>query len=228
MVIFISWFQATFLGLAGHRLSVAVSVRRTEKSQKETTKHFWRVVPVSNWRNGDNGKMGAGLHSGNGLKQDICARLWSSEIVPRLTFGLEVMNLKIKDINVLEAFQRKCLKQIQGLPDKTPNIAALALLGIAPVETIIHKNMLTLFGNVIRNEHSIEHDIAVRQLVMKTQSEHSWFNKIKSLLEKYNLPSAYNLLKKPPTKTEWKRQVKRSIHKEITEQWRKDASEKYP
>ncbi len=103
--------------------------------------------------------MGAGLHCGNGLKQDICARLWNSEIVPRLTFGLEVMNLKNKDINVLEAFQRKSLKQIQGLPDKAPNTAALALLGIAPVEMIIHKNMLTLFGNIIRNEDSIEYEM---------------------------------------------------------------------
>ncbi len=70
--------------------------------------------------------MGAGLHCGNGLKQDICARLWNSEIVPRLTFGLEVMNLKNKDINVLEAFQRKSLKQIQGLPDKAPKYSSFS------------------------------------------------------------------------------------------------------
>ncbi len=26
--------------------------------------------------------MGAGLHSGNGLKQSICAELWKSEVIP--------------------------------------------------------------------------------------------------------------------------------------------------
>ena len=42
----------------------------------------------------------------------------------------------------LEKFQRKCLRQNQGLPDKNPNGVTLSLLGIPPVELIIHKNIL--------------------------------------------------------------------------------------
>ncbi|MES9880512.1 MAG: reverse transcriptase family protein, partial [Sedimenticola sp.] len=34
---------------------------------------------------------GAGLHSGNGLKQSICGKLWSTEIIPRMIFGLETL-----------------------------------------------------------------------------------------------------------------------------------------
>ncbi|MES9904845.1 MAG: reverse transcriptase domain-containing protein [Sedimenticola sp.] len=170
--------------------------------------------------------MGAGLHSGNGLNQQISAKLWSSEIVPRLIFGLEVVDLKVKDINQLESFQRKCLKQIQGLPDKAPSSTALALLGIIPVETNVHKNMLTLFGSILRNRDCIEHEIAERQLAMKSIKEHSWFNKIKELLEKYNLPSAYALLSNTPTKLEWKKMINRALHSSIKDKWQIDVAEK--
>ena len=51
----------------------------------------------------------------------------------------------------------QCLKQIQGLPDKT---ACFALLGILPVEIIFHKNLLNLFIDMIRSENSVEYEIA--------------------------------------------------------------------
>ena len=47
------------------------------------------------------------------------------------------MDLKSKkltrtDIEVLEKFQRKCLQQIQGLRDKTPNCVTLSLMRVTP------------------------------------------------------------------------------------------------
>ena len=62
--------------------------------------------------------MGAGFHSGNGLKVCLNGFLWSTFIVPRITYGLEVLTLTKKDIEMLEKFQRKSLKQIQSLLDK--------------------------------------------------------------------------------------------------------------
>ena len=46
----------------------------------------------------------------------------------------------------LEKFQRKCLRQIQGLPDKTPNCVTLSLLGIPPVELIIRVGSHVVFA----------------------------------------------------------------------------------
>ena len=66
--------------------------------------------------------MGAGFHSGNGLKVSLNGFIWSTFVVPRIAYGLEVLILRIKDTDLLEKFQRKSLKQIQGLPDKTPNV----------------------------------------------------------------------------------------------------------
>ena len=81
--------------------------------------------------------MGAGFHSGNGLKTCLNGHLWGAFIVPRLIYGLEILSLKKNDIENLEKFQRKSLRQIQGLPDKTSNTIILALLGILPLESII-------------------------------------------------------------------------------------------
>ena len=85
--------------------------------------------------------MGAGLHSGNGLKQSVGGKLWSTYVVPRFTYSLEVLDLKAGDIKSLEQFQRKSLKQLQSLPDRTHNSISLTLLGILPVESVLDKNI---------------------------------------------------------------------------------------
>ena len=113
--------------------------------------------------------MGAGFHGGGGLKPSQNGYIWSTFVVPRLLFGLEALSHTKKDIECLERFQRHCLKQIQGLhvPDKTANTVCLALLGILPLEVVLHKNALTTFVNMIRHKGTIESDIALRQIVMK-------------------------------------------------------------
>ena len=95
--------------------------------------------------------MGAGFHAGSGLKAAQNGHVWSMFVIPRLLYGLDVQLLKKKDIENLEKFQRQCLKQIQRMPDNTSNSACLALLGILPIETILHKNLLSMYVNMIRN-----------------------------------------------------------------------------
>ena len=49
--------------------------------------------------------MGAGLLRANGLMQSVGGKkLWSTYVVPRFTYGLEVLDLKIDDILSLEQF----------------------------------------------------------------------------------------------------------------------------
>ena len=64
-------------------------------------------------------------------------------MVPRLLYGLESILLSKNDVECLEKFQRKCLKQIKGLPDKTANSISLAILGVLPLVVVVHKNALT-------------------------------------------------------------------------------------
>ena len=51
--------------------------------------------------------MGAGFHSGNGLKVCLNGYLWSTFVVPRSTYGLEVLTLSKKDTELIEKIQRK-------------------------------------------------------------------------------------------------------------------------
>lgn len=81
-----------------------------------------------------------------------------------------------------------------------------------PLETIIHKNSLNLFSSTVRNKHFIEYEIAERQHVMKGCGEKSWFNYIKSILEKYELPSVFSLFDQQISKSEWKEIMSNAVH----------------
>ena len=118
------------------------------------------------------------------------------------------------------------LKPIQSLPDKTPNVVTLGLLGILPVEAVIDKNALNLFMNVISDKNSIEYQIAERQLAMKDSQEKSWFNYIKSILETYNMPSIYSLFDEQPSKSNWKKLLNQSVHSHVEALWKSEVESK--
>ena len=72
-------------------------------------------------------QIGAGFYSINELKTCLNGHIWTTFVVPpRLVYGLEILPLTNRDIESLEKFQRKSLRQIQGLPDKTTNSITLA------------------------------------------------------------------------------------------------------
>ena len=89
-------------------------------------------------------------------------------MVPRLIYGLEVHNLRKKDIQQLEAFQKRNLKQLQGLSIKASDTASLALLGMLPVSVCVDKNALILFCNIARDPNCTENQIATRQLAVRS------------------------------------------------------------
>ena len=169
--------------------------------------------------------MGAGFHSINGLKQSVNGKLWSTYVIPRLLYGLEVLEMKQSDIKQLEQYQRKSLKQIQHLPDRTQHSVTLALLGILPIEMVIHKNMLNLFWRWHKSE-GIEREICLRQLAMKSPAENSWFNRIRDLLRRYGLPLPSVLLEQPLSKPKWKSMVDEAISSAVEETWREDIQSK--
>ena len=85
--------------------------------------------------------MDARLPVGSMLKATLGGHIWSTFVIPWLTYGLEALLLKQNDIENIEKFQRKCLKQIQGIP-----VIPLILLvwRILPIKDILNKNLLNL------------------------------------------------------------------------------------
>ena len=161
--------------------------------------------------------MGAGFHGKSGVKQSIKADMWRKYVVPRLCFGLKVHYIKKKDIHQLEVFQKRCLKQLQGLPTRSSDTASLALVGMLPVNVCIEKNALALFCSIARDQTCMENQIAKRHLAVKDLNDTSWFSNIRHILNSYDLPSAYALLENPSSKDQWKKTVKSKIHSKIEE-----------
>ncbi len=126
----------------------------------------------------------------------------------------------------LELFERKFLKQIQGLPDKCATVAAYALLGTIPITAQIEKNVLTTFYNIAKQPECIEHELVQRQLAIKDESSNSWFTYVRQLLQKYNLPSAYEIMDQPPSKSKWKKLLSKAFNEFWGNQWLAQKDEK--
>ena len=104
------------------------------------------------------------------------------------------------------------------MPITVADPAIYLLSGALPVEAVIHKRILSLFGNITRlPSQSIEVRLAKRQLEIKTFRSHSWFIAVKKILIKYDLPFPETLIDNPPTKYKWKNQCNRVINKYWTE-----------
>ena len=78
-----------------------------------------------------------------------------------------------------------------------------------------------LFSDINRYE-GIEYDICLRQLAVKSPDEKSWFNRIRDLLYRYDLPSPSVLLEQPLSKSKWKSMIDNAIHAEVEGTWRED------
>ena len=125
--------------------------------------------------------MGAGLHGKNGLNPTACLHLLQVYVIPILTYGLEILLPSRTELQTLEIFYRKILKQILSTPTNTADPAVYILAGAIPIESRIHKlalGMNRMYANICRTTNPIEREIAERQLGMKAINDNSWFSKI--------------------------------------------------
>ena len=158
--------------------------------------------------------MGAGLHGENGLDPETSISLLNTYIFPVLLYGLEVIIPTGKALDILDKQYKRLLKQILSVPITVADPAIYILSGVLPVEALIHKRILSLFGNITRlPSESIEVRLAKRQLEIKTFKSNSWFIAVKKILIKYDLPLPEAVLDNPPSKNKWKKQYNSAINK---------------
>ncbi|XP_062585188.1 uncharacterized protein LOC134246859 [Saccostrea cucullata] len=158
--------------------------------------------------------LGSGMHGKNGLSPVITLNMWTTFVIPRLLHGIELLNIRKIDLEKLEKYQRKVLKQLQSLPDRTASIATLSLIGAKTIEAHIDARIITTFLNIAKDPATIEHQMAVRQLLTKSDNSACWFIRAKSTLEKYDLPDPLYLLRNIKSNEEakhWKQKVKKQI-----------------
>lgn len=122
------------------------------------------------------GLMVAGLHGENGLDPETSIQLVHTYVLPILVYGLEVILPSRTLIDKLEKVHKKFLKQVLSLPETVADPAVYILSGTIPIEAVIHKRALSLFGNVCRLEEStVEKQLARRQLSVKSIDSSSWY-----------------------------------------------------
>ena len=138
--------------------------------------------------------LGSGMHGKNGISPAITYQLWITFVIPRLLHGIELLDIRKTDVEKLEIYQRKVLKQLQTLPLNTPSVAVLSLLGAKEIEAHIDAKIITTFLNIAKDPISVEHQLALRQLTIKTEKSASWFITAKNTLAKYDLPDPLFLL----------------------------------
>jgi hypothetical protein len=170
--------------------------------------------------------LGAGMYGINGLHVRVNLRLWNCYVLPRLTYGLEVLPLTDTDIADLDSFQRQTFKRFLHLPPGTSSSGLYLALGQLPVREVIARNVLTLFINIARNTDSLEYKILGRQLAVKTPESNSWINLVKTLLVRYDLPSIHELFLNPPPKLTWKRVLRDHMESFLRDTLQADAATK--
>ena len=82
--------------------------------------------------------MRAGLHGENGGNPRVSLSLWNTYVLPCLTYGLDVLTLSSSEIQKLNQFHKKILKQVMHLHERTADTAVYILSGQLPLVADLH------------------------------------------------------------------------------------------
>ncbi|CAC5388978.1 unnamed protein product [Mytilus coruscus] len=170
--------------------------------------------------------MGSGVHGTNGLNPAISYQIYKTYVIPRLTYGLEVLPLTKSNIEELEIFHRKNLRHLQSLPERTSNAVVLLLLGALPIEAEIHKRQLSLLYSIVSCDNSKIKDVMNRQIATNYDNKKSFFSRILNILEIYDLPSINYLQKNLPKRDIWKEETKKKVNQYWNAQLKSEALDK--
>ena len=104
------------------------------------------------------------------------------------------------------------LKRIQYLPAETANCAIHIILGTLPIESKLDTMVMSLYVRFLPLHASREKAIIMRQLSLKDLDSASWTQKACKILDKYELPTPYELLENPPPNNLWRKRVTKAVH----------------
>ncbi len=155
--------------------------------------------------------MGSGLHGTNGLPAHVGIKIYKAYVLPRLLYGIEAMNLDASQLNELERFHLRFLRQLQSLPDRTARCGVYILLGAIPLEVYYHLAVLSLLGRILRSDNAFINELAIRQTAIADYNGKSWFIRAAKTLATYHLPQMHILVENPPSKDEWTRICKSAV-----------------
>ena len=141
-----------------------------------------------------------------GLSPPILAALWETFCIPRMLYGVEILNLQEGEKSCLDRYQNQVFKNLLGIP-KTASSAAVSLLtGLPPISTAVDLLHLRLLGKLVslpqaRLERRLFHHTLCHHLHSPT------ITRLMAILNKYNLPDVRDCLQDKATYHAWKRKI---------------------
>ena len=78
--------------------------------------------------------MNTGLHGANGLSTETSYVIYRAYVLPPVLYGLEELRLKQGQLDQLSRYDKRTLRNIQSLPQRTASAAVFMLLGALPLE----------------------------------------------------------------------------------------------
>ena len=121
-------------------------------------------------------------------------RLYAS---PVLLSGLASLVLTKSESDSLQKYHKNCIRQLMKLPERTSDCVVYFLAGSLPLIALLHLRQLSLFNMITHLPGNPLHVLALDFLVTAKFSAKSWFQTIRSLTIKYDLPHPLDLLKSP-------------------------------
>ena len=83
-------------------------------------------------------------------------------------YGIEIVLPSGKNMECLQMYFKKLIKQLSSLPDNIADISMYILSGLLPIEAEIHLKVLSLFGNITQvKRSSVEWKLADRVIIEK-------------------------------------------------------------
>ena len=91
-------------------------------------------------------------------------KMFKSNVLSVLLYGAECWRMTETDLNKLETFQNKCLRQIHGIyyPNMISNVELHERSGVVSMEKTITKRRLKLVGHIMRMQPERAPKIALR------------------------------------------------------------------
>ena len=126
-----------------------------------------------------------------------------------MLYGLEVLHLTKTQLNQLERYHLRTLRQIQSLPQRTAGSAVYMLLGALPIEAEIHETIKFVTRGISSDNKCLQY--VVKHQLACSFNEFSFFYMVAQVLEKYSLPTLSQHIASVIGKLQWKNICKQAI-----------------
>ena len=157
-----------------------------------------------------NVKAQAGSQVLNRVGTTVLLELHDKRLISSLLNNAESWNLNKGEEEELEKIEIQTIKNLFDLPLHTPTVAILFSFGILHTTQKIEKKMLMWLHKTIQKD---ENDWPKKTLNHLKTTNLGWYKKMKSILEKYDLPTDHNVIGSHRP-IEWKRRVEFVIENE--------------